>query len=158
MVLPPAVRSALSFIGVEGMRTYAKAIRKWPARYRGARLREGILFNAVAFEDQGTGGAAFRLMYGAFLQEVADLFASSEVAELGERLIGHGRRWRALSRRLVVVGRSIPLQDEAFDDWYAAHGQEVEAGLAEVSQQFLEFAEFEQRFFTDLGSAARRLR
>lgn len=157
MVLPRGVRNAFYFVGVEGMRTYARRVRDWPAWHRGVRLREGILFNAVAFEDQGTGGAAFRLMYGAFLQEVAELTGSRALGELAERLVAHGRRWRALSRRMVVLGRTIPMHDEAYEEWLWSRGAELRAGLAEVSEAFAGFADVEEAIFRDLDAEAARL-
>ncbi len=157
MVLPPGVGSLFWFVGVEGMRTYARRIRDWPARHRGVRLREGILFNAVGFEDQGTGGAAFRLMYAAFLQEVADLARAPALAEIAERFVAHGRRWRGVSRRMVVLGRMVPMQEEAFDDWLRERGAELNAGLAEVSESFREFADVEEALFRALEAEAARL-
>jgi hypothetical protein len=157
MVLPPLANKLFSFVGVEGIRTYAKKIPSWPDQYRGVMLREGIMFNAVGFEEQGTGGGAFRLMYGAFLQEVSKLFDSLEFAELAEKIIEHGELWRGISRKLIRVGKRIPLDNEAFDDWYSANEASLREGLAEISQLFKERAVFEQEFFVDLKMAATRL-
>ncbi len=157
MLGPPLVAPALWFVGVAGMRTYAKKIRQWPARYRGVALREGMIFNAIAFEDQGTGGAAFRLMYGAFLQEASRLFDSRELDELAQRMIEHGRAWRTTSRKLVTLTRGMPMEDQAWPDWFAAHGEELRSGLDAVGGKFEEFAAVEERFYRDLRAAASRL-
>lgn len=157
MLLPRGVRRLLPFVGTEGIRLYARQLRRWPNKYRGVQLREGILFNAVGFEDQGTGGGAFRLMYGAFLQETAALFDSAELRDLAARLLEHGRRWRGASRQLVVLGRKVPLNEEDFDDWFAADGTELQQGLDELSDTFRAFADTEQAFFTDLSRAVKRL-
>jgi len=157
MLLPPVIGKAFFFVGVEGMRTYARKMRKWSTDYRGVRLREGILFNAVWFEDQGTGGAAFRLMYGAFLQEVSALFGSDEAAELAERLIEHGRQWRRWSRRVVVLGRTLPMDDGEYDDWLTEHRRELDDSLEGLAIDFEAFAKVEQQFFSDLRAAAGRL-
>lgn len=157
MLLPPVVKKILAFVGVEGMHTYAKKIPRWPDKYRGAMLREGIMFNAVGFEEQGTGGGAFRLMYGAFLQEIGQLFNSSEMEDLAGRVIEHGQEWRNISRKLIRVGKPIPLDSEAYDDWYSKNGSTLRQGLGEISELFKERAEFERRFFGDLKTAAARL-
>jgi hypothetical protein len=157
MLPPPGIRRLAWFVGAQGMRTYADAMRGWPVKYRGSVLREGILFNAVGFEDQGTGGAAFRLMYGAFLQEVAERFASPAFADLAARMIAHGQRWRAFSRTLILLGKQVPTKDEEFDDWHAANGRAFQEGLDAASREFLEKADFEERFFQDLRGAARTL-
>jgi hypothetical protein len=132
-------------------------MRRWPEKHRGSVLREGILFNAVGFEDQGTGGAAFRLMYGAYLQEVAERFASPVFAELAARIIAHGQAWRAFSRTLIVLGKQVPTRDEAFDDWHAANGRALRDGLDAAAREFEAKADFEARFFADLRRAAKAL-
>ena len=124
----------------------------------GLGLAAGVFRYRVRVEDQGTGGAAFRLMYGAFLHEVADLFDSDAMAELADRLVAHGRAWRAASRKLVVAGRVSPIDDADYDDWHAEHGSELDEGLAAASERFHEFADVEERLFGDLATVARELR
>jgi hypothetical protein len=157
MVLPPVVRKVFFFVGVQGMRKFAREMVRWPDHSRGATLREGMLFNALGFEDQGTGGAAFRLMYGAFLREVAELFGSSELRELSRRMIVHGREWRAASRQLIVLAKQIPMPEEEYAGWYAANEQPLRDGLAELSRKWLAFADTEQAFYVDLRRVVERL-
>jgi len=158
MLLPPGVDRLFFFVGVQGMRTFARQMRRWPARYRGVRLREGILFHAVGFEDQGTGGGAFRLMYGAFLQEAAELLRSPALGELANRFIAHGKDWRKASRAFVELARPIPLEDGQYDAWHAEHSRELQAALDGLAERFLGFADFEADFFRDLRKALSGLR
>lgn len=157
MLLPSGIDRLFFFVGTAGMRTFARRLREWPTRYRGVKLREGMLFHAIGFEDQGTGGGAFRLMYGAFLQELSRLCASPALGELADRYIAHGRDWRRASRRIVELARPIPLEDDAYEGWAASHGDELRAGLAELSDTFLRFADVEAAFFRDLRRATARL-
>jgi hypothetical protein len=157
MLLPPGVGRLFFFVGIEGMRTFARQMRRWTTRYRGVRLREGMLFQAVGFEDQGTGGGAFRLMYGAFLQEAAELFHSPALGELGERYIAHGREWRKASRTLVELARTIPMEDERYDDWHREHGRELSDGVDALAGRFEAFAQVEATFYRDLRRLASRL-
>ncbi|MCP4610688.1 MAG: BtrH N-terminal domain-containing protein [Planctomycetes bacterium] len=157
MLLPPGIKNIFSFVGVEGIRTYAKKLTQWPNRYRGSFLREGILFNAVGFEDQGTGGGAFRLMYGAFLQEISERFKSNRINELAEHMIEHGKQWREISRKIIKVGKKVPIKDEEYSDWYQKNEKVLNDGLEEISRLFLERAEFEQRFFKELIAAVSNL-
>jgi hypothetical protein len=150
MLLPPGVNKLFFFVGVEGMRAYARALASWGRKYRGVVLREGVLFNAVAFEDQGTGGGAFRVMYGAFLKEVAELFGSSALASLGDEMAAHGQAWRRFSRKIAVVGKKVPKEDDAYDAWYAQNAKDLHEGLRAAADDFLEKASFEARFFADL--------
>jgi len=157
MLMPPGIRYLLPFLGVRGIRFYARRMLNWTAKYRGPVLREGIMFQAVTFEDQGTGGGGFRLMYGAFLQEAAGMFESEELGELAQRMIAHGQGWRRLSRKVVMLGKLVPTDDDAYDDWFAEHGVELEQGLRDVSQNFMEYASFEGQIFKELQKAASRL-
>jgi hypothetical protein len=157
MLLPPIVRDAFFFVGVEGLRTFARRMREWPRKYRGVALREGVLFTAVTFEDQGTGGGAFRLMYGAFLHELADRLGAPRFAELGARMVEHGQRWRRTSGELIALGKRVPQDEAAFTDFWAEGGAAFEEALVALSARFVEFADFEARFFADLRAAAKEL-
>ncbi len=157
MLLPPGVNKVFFFVGVEGMRAYARALAKWGKKYRGLVLREGLLFNAVSFEDQGTGGGAFRVMYGAFLKEAADLLGSRALADLGDQMAAHGQAWRKFSRKVAVVGKKVPKDDEAYDSWYVKNGAALHDGLRLASDDFLEKADFEAKFFKDLQRVVKDL-
>ncbi len=157
MILPAGIKHLFSFVGVQGIKLYSKKMTEWPRKYRGVMLREGILFNAVGFEDQGTGGGAFRLMYGAFLQEVAAMFASREIGELADKMIEHGDTWRGISRKFIKVGKKVPQDDDAYENWYAENSAVLSEGLEEIQNDFLKRAAFEDRFFRDLKKAVSRL-
>jgi hypothetical protein len=157
MLMPAPARLLVPFVGVQGMRMYARKMLEWPDKYRGVQLREGILFSAVGFEDQGTGGGAFRLMYGAFLKEIAQRFDSAEMGELAEQMIDHGTKWRDFSRKLIRVGKLVPQDENAFDEWLRGHRDELRDGLQEASTMFLERVAFEEDFFARLRAAAARL-
>jgi len=150
MLMPPGVRRLFPFMGVMGMKLYARKMIEWPKRYRGVVLREGILFNAVGFEDQGTGGGAFRLMYGAFLQETARLLDSDDLETMADRMIEHGQDWRRLSRKLIEIGKTIPLDNDEYPAWESKNGDHLNVSLCEVSDRFIEKAAVEERFFHDL--------
>ncbi len=154
MILPPVIKNLMFFVGIQGIRTYAKKIRQWPKDYSGVILREGILFNAVGFEDQGTGGGAFRLMYGAFLQEAAELLGSAALVEMADRIIEHGRNWRDISRMLIRLGKKLPTSDEEYNDWIQQNAGMLDDGLGEIAGLFEKAADVEDRFFRDLGRIA----
>jgi hypothetical protein len=94
--------------GVRGMRTLAKRVAKldtseYSLNYVGHIVRMQ--------EEIGTGGAGFRFLYAAFLQEAAQITGIGELAKLSERLneIGDGWREFALKAARMIKGR------EAFD-------------------------------------------
>ena len=150
MVLPPLIDKMMFFTGIGGMKTFANKIPTWPDKYRGVKLREGILFHAVTFEDQGTGGGAFRLMYGAFLQEVAALFDSEPLRKSAEALIAHGHAWKEISRRFIRVGKLVPMDNNAYDAWHKDNAEKLLGGLVGLKTDFLKLADFEQGFFKEL--------
>jgi hypothetical protein len=157
MVPPPLLRRLLFFAGVEGMRTFARRIPEWPRHYRGVALREGILYTAVGFEDQGTGGGAFRLMYGAFLQELGAALGAPALTELAGQMIEHGQAWRRTSGEFIALGRRVPLVEGAFDDFWAANAAPIEEALVDLGARFEAFAAFELGFFGRLKEAVARL-
>jgi hypothetical protein len=157
MLLPPVVNKLFFFVGTEGMRAYARDMAKWGRRYRGVALREGVLFNAVAFEDQGTGGGAFRVMYGAFLREASEKLGVPALAELGDEMAAHGQSWRKVSRKIALVGKKVPKKEEEFDGWFAKNEQLVSDGLADASKAFLEKADFEEALFKKLQKVVKDL-
>jgi hypothetical protein len=153
-LLPRPLRRLFFFIGPTGMRTFARAMRRWPTRRRGVALREGILFHVVMFEEQGTGGGAFRLMYAAFLQELAERFSARRLGELAGQMAEHGRVWRNTSRKFAFLGKQIPMRDEDYEAWAVEHRAVLDEGLREIQDDFLRLADFEERFFPELKVAA----
>lgn len=157
MVLPPIINKFFWFAGIEGMRLYSKKILQWPDKYQGVVLREGMIFNAIGFEDQGTGGAAFRLMYGAFLQEVAEIFNSSQIDELANQIIEHGQDWRRVSRKIIEVAKELPMEDDKYSEWFSENEESFRNRLREISELFMEKASFEEKFFKELKHAIVKL-
>lgn len=153
MLIPLPFNKLFFFVGIEGMKAYARSLTAWGKKYRGVALREGILFNAVGFEDQGTGGGAFRIMYGAFLQEASEILKSNEIKDLGAQMASHGQSWRKFSRKIVEIGKKVPLKEDDYQDWYNENHLWLDEKLKEASELFLEKAAFEEVFFKDLRKA-----
>jgi len=158
MLPPPGIRRVLWFVGLQGMRTYAGKIRAWPDVLRGVALREGMIFSAISSEDQGTGGASFRLVYAKFLEEVALLTGSSAIGEIGKRFVEHGQAWRSEMRKLIVLAKTLPDDDGAYEDWYAKNGGALREGLAVTSGAMEQFADVETVLFRDLGRAVAQVK
>lgn len=156
-MLPPAFINAYPILGVSGIKTFAKKILSWPKEYKGIPLREGIIFTATGFEEQGTGGGAFRLIYGAFLQEASKILNLSVLKELAERMIENGKQWREASRKLIKVGKEIPKSNKVYPDWLSKNGKNLNKSLSEISNDYLKRAEIEKELFTDLKKAIKSL-
>lgn len=78
------------------------------------------LANIVRMQEEiGTGGAGFRYMYAAFLEEAAALFGSSELADLSKEMTIIGDIWREFA---VVSARIIKQRDQAENTFAKAGG------------------------------------
>lgn len=158
MLMLPVVRNIFGFIGVEGINMFSRRIRTWPYRFQGRALREGLCFMAAVFEENGTGGGAFRMMYGGFLQEVAEMFNSDEITELGGQMIENGGQWREASRALIRLGKKIPPHNGEYPDWFAENESMLTESMQEISVLYRERAAFEKKFFKNLKKAVSRLK
>ena len=150
MLLPPIVSKILPVFGVAGIKYYANQIPLWPTMAEGLALREGILFNPTILEEQGTGGGAFRMLYAAFLQESAEIFNSSELKELANRMAINGEKWRDASRFVLKIGKQIPTDSRAYPDWLSKNKKTFYESLNEAKQLFIERSDDEKSIFTDL--------
>lgn len=122
--------------GVRGMRLLAARVHKLPPAAPGSAAFIGHIVRMQ--EEIGTGGAGFRFLYAAFLQEAAALAGRPALAALSDRLTAIGDGWRgfALVAARMIKGREV-LDPPA-----------VAARLRELAQQ-------EEGFFRDLRAAAR---
>lgn len=130
---------AVGLIGVKGIRFLSRQLESWPAKLgdRKALLHLGHVIRMQ--EEIGTGGAGFRFIYAAFLQEAEELLGTRELGRLSGRLTQTGDRWRefALLASRFVKGRP---QGKTFAD------------LAMILRQC---ADDEEAIFRDLRRAVR---
>lgn len=98
--------------GVRGMRTLAGAVQRLPA----ADPRSAAFIGHIVRmqEEIGTGGAGFRFIYAAFLQEAAALAQQPSLAGFADRLTTIGDGWRSLALQAarMIKGRE-PMQPPA---------------------------------------------
>ncbi|NOX34555.1 MAG: DUF4872 domain-containing protein, partial [Deltaproteobacteria bacterium] len=60
--------------------------------------------------DGGTGGGAFRNMYGKFLIEASDMFNSKEMADIGKKFIQIAKAWDATANHLKMLYETANLK------------------------------------------------
>lgn len=94
----------IPLIGVRGMRMLANQVAKLDTSEHSLNYVGHIVRMQ---EEIGTGGAGFRFIYAAFLQEAAQITGLSELSVLSERLneIGDGWREFALTAARMIKGR-----------------------------------------------------
>ncbi len=133
----------LPIFGIRGMRFLAKRIIKSPDKLGFSEACRQLANIIRMQEEVGTGGAGFRFMYAAFLQEAAELFGSAELAELSREMTAIGDVWREFA---VVSARIIKQR-----------GQDEET-FAKAGGLMLICAGREEELFKNLDKVARKLK
>jgi hypothetical protein len=137
------LRIPLPIFGIRGIRSMAKRIIKSPEKI-GFHEACRHLANVVRMQEEvGTGGAGFRFMYAAFLQEAADLFGSDDLAGLSQEMTAIGDIWREFA---VVSARIIKQRGQSEDNFDKAGGL------------MLICAGREEEFFKTLNTVVRNLK
>ncbi|MDR3159487.1 MAG: BtrH N-terminal domain-containing protein [Zoogloeaceae bacterium] len=105
------LHTPLPIIGVSGIERVARAFERQPAAADPVACKRYIGHLVRMQEEIGTGGAGFRFMYAAFLEEAAPLAARPALADLAGELVGVGDGWRefALATARMIRGRD-PLE------------------------------------------------
>jgi hypothetical protein len=98
------------FLGVKGIRYLAKKVETYPKKL-GERKATLYLGQVIRMQEEiGTGGAGFRFIYAAFLQEAAEMLGKDELHALSRRMTETGDRWRDFA---VMGGRICKGRAEA---------------------------------------------
>lgn len=125
----------MPFLGVRGIRFLASSVRNWPKKLteRDARLQ---LAQVIRMQEEiGTGGAGFRFLFGAFLQEAAPLAGMPALADMSTEITAIGDVWREFALRAARICKQRPVEGDDYESL---------AGL------LLQCADREERFFKKL--------
>jgi hypothetical protein len=127
--------SPFPLIGVKGIRFMAGRLAKWPKRLGGERAALHLGHVVRMQEEIGTGGAGFRFMYAAFLQESGNELGDQSLIDCAAALTAAGDGWRqfAVMAARICKGRSRP------EDTYIA-----------MAEKLLECAQLEENVFRQL--------
>jgi len=132
----------MPYFGAKGIKFLAKQVRKWPAKL-GDKKANLYLGQVVRMQEEiGTGGAGFRFLYAAFLQQCARIFGDDRFKTFSVRMTEIGDLWRefAVEASRVVKNRSHGAHD--FDS---------------VADMLDRLYRLEQDLFTDLYKLAKEL-
>lgn len=137
-LLPKAIKKTcnimlytpLPFVGARGIKLLGKKVLSLQPKHDDLYVRRYVGHIVRMQEEIGTGGAGFRFLYAAFLQEAAELCQRDEWQVLAQQLTAIGDGWRefALQAARMAKGRS------AID-------------LALLAQHLFTLAEQEKQFF-----------
>ena len=101
-------------VGVKGIRYMAKRMRQWPQKLgeKKASLYMGQVVRML--EEIGTGGAGFRFMYAAFLQEAARELNQPWLNDMSKEMTEVGDRWREFALIAGRIFKNRAGQDESY--------------------------------------------
>lgn len=121
-LIPKAIRftgkmngrwNPIPFAGVSGMKMIAKRIEK--LRHDDPRYARLFLGHIVRMQEEiGTGGAGFRFMYAAYLQEAGDKLNCRELVDLANEMTRVGDGWRGFA--LLAARMSKQRGDQEYID------------------------------------------
>jgi hypothetical protein len=104
----------IPFIGVRGIRYLANRLERWPEKL-GDKLARANVGHVIRMQEEiGTGGAGFRFLYAAFLQEAAELLERPALKNISQRLTDVGDRWREFAVRGAQLCKNKETGDSAY--------------------------------------------
>lgn len=125
-------------VGVRGIRTVAKMIRKWPVK-KGTKVANHYLAQIVRMQEEiGTGGGGFRYIFAAFLQESAAVLNNPKLRELSAEMTVIGDRWRDFAVEASRVYKNRSSKTDVYNT---------------LSDELLRIADLEEEFFKKLRKA-----
>jgi hypothetical protein len=125
----------LPLFGVKGIRYLAERVRKYPVKLD-KRRSSLFLGNIVRMQEEiGTGGAGFRFIFAAFLQEASIMLSDDRLKGLSIEMTHIGDHWREFAYQAARICKERSSGDGDFN------------ALANLMR---ECADKEERFFSDL--------
>ncbi|MBP6623817.1 MAG: BtrH N-terminal domain-containing protein [Chitinophagaceae bacterium] len=124
------------WFGVNAIKFLSKQIRKYPTKLD-PRKRTLYLGNIIRMQEEiGTGGAGFRFLYAAFLQEASAICAMPILNELSKEMTSIGDLWRQFA---FYTARSCKVRTTDI------------VSFDELADQLLAIYEAEKTFFNKLS-------
>jgi hypothetical protein len=108
----------IPIFGVRGIRFLAKRIKKSPHKLGFAEACRHLANIVRMQEEIGTGGAGFRFIYAAFLQEAGELFKSAELRQISSEMTAIGDTWREFAVMAARIIKQRGQTEDTFDKIY----------------------------------------
>jgi len=128
--------SFVHIAGVNGILSLSKRIRKWEKTMGKRRAQLNLAQLIRMLEEIGTGGAGFRFMYGAFLQEASQRTGLTELNRFSERITAIGDKWREFAYKASRICKRRDGEQYTYDN------------LGDILE---DISAKERAFFTDLN-------
>jgi hypothetical protein len=122
-------------LGVNGIKYTAGKIKRWRDEL-GLRRAGAYLAQFVRMQEEiGTGGAGFRFVYAAFLQQAHHYIAKDELPEISKQFTAIGDAWRSSSVQASGIYKGRLTEQKDFDT---------------MSDMLIDIAEMEKKAFRNL--------
>ncbi len=129
-------------VGVRAIRWVSKDILRWYDK-RGVKITNHYLAQMIRMQEEiGTGGGGFRFIYGAFLEEAAEVLKCDALKECSQEITAIGDLWRDFA---VEVARL-----------YKNRNQAHRAAYEGLSQRLSQIAQREEAFYKKLRKVVSR--
>ena len=96
-MLKPPIKN----IGLAGMQKWAELVVKWPEQFNYLNLLGALMNGFMYIEIAGTGGSAFRSMYGQFLEEASSIISKPALKEIAETIRQSAGIWSQIASGLL---------------------------------------------------------
>ena len=106
----------IPYVGVNGIFYLSRRIRKWEQKMGKRRAQLNLAQLVRMLEEIGTGGAGFRFVYGAFLQEAAELTGIAELNDYALRITEIGDLWRDFAYKASRIFKRRAGDHYTYDD------------------------------------------
>lgn len=125
----------IPWVGTNGILFLSHRIRRWEQTMGERRAKLNLAQLIRMLEEIGTGGAGFRFVYGAFLQEAAELTKLDELNSFSQRITQVGDLWREFAYKASRICKRRVGENYTYND------------LGDLLQQI---GELEKKLFSDL--------
>ena len=106
----------IPYAGANGILYLSRRIRQWEKTMGARRAKSNLAQLIRMLEEIGTGGAGFRFMYGAFLQEAADITGIDELNDYCRRITEIGDLWRDFAYKASRIIKKRDNDQYTFND------------------------------------------
>ena len=124
-----------NMFGIKGIRYLSKKMRKWPEKL-GEKKSSLYLGQVIRMlEEIGTGGAGFRFIYAAFLQQSSVLLENESLKKLSMEMTEAGDKWREFAWNAGKLFKNRSGHEISYDS---------------LADMLLEIADKEEKIFREL--------
>jgi hypothetical protein len=127
--------SQLPYFGVKGIYFLSKKIRNWEQKFGKKKAALNLSQIIRMLEEVGTGGAGFRYIYAAFLQQAAGITGIAVLNDFSKRLTEIGDLWRDFAYKSARILKQRQGEQYSYEE------------LGDILQHI---AELEKAFFMEL--------